>query len=217
MRSSLHSSSFRSAPRASVALAALTFLSLAAACSSPKTASPTVSTVPASRATSDRVLPEDLAMLEGDLWRGTLTYLNYKEPTRSSIPSNLRVSKSTDGTWMWATGYDEEPHANSAAAVLLEQGGTVLVSGKDSTRERVIERTAMYRGDGAPTEENFAKREARVVRIVTESSGQDDNRAATIRRVYVISAREFSVEKLVRFEGTEVFFERHVYRWRRGG
>jgi hypothetical protein len=107
------------------------------------------------------------------------------------------VAPAGKGTWSWATGYDDEPHADSASEVRLIEGGQAIQSG--DTFERVVSRV----------------RERDRVTFTTEHAGTDDNRPAKIRREYRIGPGEFSIGKLVKFEGSGDFIQRHEYRWTR--
>ena len=129
-------------------------------------------------------------------WSGTLTYLDYTANKPVTIPSTFKLTKAGTG-WNFAIGYDEEPHANSASPLRLVDAGHALQTG--DVTERVLSRVTQ--GD-------------RIV-ITTESTGEDDRRPATIRKVYTISSRAFSLQKLVKFTGDADFFERHIYRWTR--
>lgn len=132
----------------------------------------------------------------GSQWKGTLTYLNYTDSKPVTIPSTFKLTKAADG-WLFAIGYDEEPHANSASFLQLVDAGEVLKNG--DTSERIVGRTTQ--GD-------------RVI-ITTELTGEDDNKPASIRKVYSIAPAAFSIQKLVKFTDGGDWFERHIYRWTR--
>lgn len=138
----------------------------------------------------------DFDVLSGSVWNGQLTYLDYTAKAPRTIRSTLRVEKVKAG-WNWATGYNDEPHADSAELVQILDNGAVILSG--DTRERVIERS---RVNGS-------------TRIVTEHTGTDDGRAATIRRVYELGPKACTITKLVRFQGDEAYFQRNTYAWSR--
>jgi hypothetical protein len=146
-------------------------------------------------------------------WRGTLTYRNYSDGKSVSIPSNVRLERqppsgppTTLGTYKWMTGYDDEPHADSATMFSIIEGGRALQFGE--TIERVVAFTRTPSTDQA----SFALG-TRV--IITEHIGEDDEKPATIRKVYTLLSHNFSVQKLVRVQGNDHFFERHIYRWSR--
>ena len=135
--------------------------------------------------------------LAGETWRGNLTYLDYSSNKLVTIRSTLRVTKVRPGVWTFATGYDDEPQANGASEVRLEDSGSVL--NNNDIAERVISR--VERGDQ--------------VQVTTESAGQDDSRPATIRKTYTVSPAKFSIRKEVKLQGTSEFFMRHEYSWTR--
>ncbi len=146
-------------------------------------------------------------------WRGTLTYRNYSDGKSVSIPSNVRLERqppsgppTTLGTYKWMTGYDDEPHVDSATVFSIIEGGRALQFGE------TIERVVAFTRTPSTDEASFALG-TRVV--ITEHAGEDDNRPATIRKVYTLSSHTFSVQKLIRWNDSDHFIERHIYRWSR--
>ena len=139
----------------------------------------------------------DFDPLAGPVWSGTLTYLDYTSNKSTTIRSTLLVKSISPGVWTWATGYNDEPDANSSSDVRVIEKGAAIQSG--DTVERVVSR--VRRGEN--------------VTITTQHDSTDNNRPATIQRVYVISPGRFSIRKLVKVEGESEFFERHVYNWSR--
>ena len=145
------------------------------------------------------VSPTDIDRLTGLPWSGALTYLDYTSHVQTTIKSSLlmtRLPEQSDGAFAWEmrVGYADEPHADSGETAVLMRGGRVFRDGQ------VMERAVLSDG---------------TVRVVTEQSGQDDNRAARFRFVYLLSEKQCSIQKLVRFTPEEAFFERHIYRWSR--
>ncbi len=146
----------------------------------------------------------DLGILlpAGTLWKGTLTYRNYSDNKSITIPSTFLLTRvdtenHANAAFIFAIGYDEEPHANSASRLEIREQGKVIALG-DSI-ERVISHERV--GDG--------------VVIVTQSTGTDDNKPASIRKVYSIAPAACSMQKLVKFADGGDWIERHVYRWTR--
>src|SRR4051794_25702517 len=72
-----------------------------------------------------RISADDLKPLEGKQWIGTLTYLDYRSKEKTSIKSNVTVtrSKSDKLTWMFDMQYPLEPKANSKNEVKLSPDG----------------------------------------------------------------------------------------------
>lgn len=149
-------------------------------------------------ATSAAVQPGDFDVLlpTGSLWTGTLTYLNYTDSQPVTIPSTFKLTKAADG-WLFAIGYNEEPHANSAVSFKLLDGGATIANG--DTTEHVEGRRVV----------------GNRIEITTISTGIDDNKPASIRKVYSIAPAAFSMQKLVKFADGSDWFERHIYRWTR--
>jgi len=146
--------------------------------------------------TESKVTRDDLQVLTGTEWSGTLTYLDYRSNKKVSIPANLTVRSNGEDKWSWVFEYKypDEPKANSEEIVRLSKDG------KSLNGEVVLERTSL--ADGA-------------VRFVTEKKGQDNNRSASFRFIYELSAKTFSIKKEVRYEDENQFFERNEYRWNR--
>jgi hypothetical protein len=148
---------------------------------------------------SAAMISADIDRLTGAPWKGTLTYLDYTSHLETTIKSSLlvtRLPQQPGGTSAWdmRVGYADEPHANSGETAVLTRDGHVFRDGE------VLDRAVL--ADGS-------------VRIVTEQDGQDDNRLARFRFVYLLGDKECSIQKLVRFAPEEAFFERHIYRWSR--
>ncbi len=176
-------------------------------------------------------------------WRGTLTYLDYTSKTRETIRSNVRVRTEAGGTrqvgnlphagagagsqggqvgnlphadqtpvagaWRWDVSYTDEPKADAGAALTISADGQTLRNG-DSV-QRIVSEESPQPGE---------------LVLTTEERGQDDGRAAVIRRVYRFEPRVLTLTKFVRFEsdsagagGAGAAAEeageilRHEYRW----
>ena len=142
-----------------------------------------------------RVMADDFARLAGARWAGTLTYLDYGSQKEVSIRSDLIVTRSPDGSWVFEYVYPDEPKANGTKTVKLAEGGAMLGD------EAVVERASL---DGG-----------RALRIVTRRRGKDNDREALFRFTYLLDASSFSIRKEVRPEGASEFFERNRYSWKR--
>jgi hypothetical protein len=140
--------------------------------------------------------PTDVQRLSGAPWKGSLTYLDYTHKKPVSIASTLVVTRAgADGrSWRFDYQYPDEPKANSTSRVTIAGDGSAIDG------ERVTERSVLA---------------DRIVRIVTEKSGEDDRRPATFRFTYLIGDASFSRKKEVKFDGTADYFERHTYTWTR--
>jgi hypothetical protein len=143
-----------------------------------------------------RIKRDDLQVLTGTQWSGTLTYLDYRSKKKVSIPANLNVRPNGDDKWSWIFEYEypDEPHANSREVVRLSKDGRSL------NGEVVMERLSLADN---------------TIRFVTEKKGQDNNRSASIRFTYSLDAKSFSIRKEVRYEGEDQFFERNGFDWKR--
>ena len=139
---------------------------------------------------------DDLQVLTGVQWSGTLTYLDYRSNKKVSIPSDLIVRPNGEDKWSWVFEYryPDEPKANDEEIVRLSEDGKTI------NGEVVLERTSL------PDSK---------VRFVTEKKAEDNNRRAVMRFTYSLSAKSFSIKKEVRYEDENQFFERNEYSWKR--
>lgn len=138
-----------------------------------------------------RANADDLRALSGNGWKGELTYLNYYADYRSTIPVTASFRNASAEGIQYAISYPGEEHKNAADLLSLSDDGRLI--------------------DGAPIISRSLDAQGRL-RLTTEEMGEDAERAATIRKTYLISANEFSWSKDVRFEGEDAFFNRNSYR-----
>lgn len=143
-----------------------------------------------------RIKRDDLEILTGAQWSGTLTYLDYRSKKKVSIPANLTVRPNGDDKWSWVFEYEypDEPQANSLEIVRLSKDG------RSMNGEVVLERTSLPDN---------------TVKLVTEKKGEDNNRSASIRFTYSLNPKSFSIRKEVRYQDEDHFFERNGFDWKR--
>lgn len=168
--------------------ASLLSLFLLAACAAP---------APPPAAPIALVLAADLDRLAGEPWKGSLTYLDYGSGAPVTIRSTLVVERlgRPPLSWSFRVGYTDEPEKDGGETLTLRADGQRM--GGDA----LVERTQTTYG---------------LVRITTEADGEDDGRKARLRYVYRIEDQRFSLQKLVRLQGADDFFERSIFRWHRG-
>ena len=143
-----------------------------------------------------KIKRDDLEILTGAQWSGTLTYLDYRSKKKVSIPANLTVRPNGEDKWSWVFEYEypDEPQANSREIVRLSKDG------RSMNGEVVLERMSLPDN---------------TIRFVTEKKGEDNNRSASIRFTYSLNAKSFSIRKEVRYENEDQFFERNGFDWKR--
>lgn len=141
-----------------------------------------------------KISAKDLKPLEGRQWVGDLTYLDYTSKKKTSIKSNVTITRANDLTWIFDMQYPLEPNANSKDETKLSADGRTFDG------ETVIERIELPDG---------------ILKIVTTKPGKDDNRDSTFRHVYLIGKKSFSIKKEVKFDGSAEYFERNTYSWTR--
>jgi hypothetical protein len=140
------------------------------------------------------ITPTDLQILEGPKWTGTLTYLDYRSNKRTSIKSNLKVTRKAEdpAIWTFAYEYPDEPNANDVSDAVLEDGGTKFFG------ETVIEKKFLA---------------GKTLRLVTTQTGTDNGKKAVFRYTYLINAKSLSIKKEVQVAGSSDWFERNEYLW----
>ena len=154
-----------------------------------------LSAASAAFAQSASLTADDLKVLEGDKWIGTLTYLDYRSNKKTSIKSNLIVRRAENGgLWWFDYEYPDEPKANGSTSTLLMNDGRKFLD------QDVIERTVLP---------------DKALRVITTRMGEDNNKKALFRYTYTFGSKAFSVKKEVQLEGTPEWFERNEYSWKR--
>lgn len=145
---------------------------------------------------SPKVKAKDLQQLTGTQWTGTLTYLDYGKNKKVSIPANLIVTTSAADklSWVFDYQYPDEPKANSKETVTLSRDGKIFDG------ETVVEKNKLDDG---------------TIKIVTEKAGMDNDKKSQFRFTYLLSRTSFSIKKEVKYDGTNEFFERNQYSWKR--
>lgn len=141
------------------------------------------------------VTPDELKTLEGAEWVGELTYLDYSSNEKTSIKSNLKISKSNDPrVWTFDYIYPREPKANGTSMVGLSADGRTF------NDQAVVEKSKLADG---------------TLKFVSTKPGTDNERKALFRFTYLFSATKFSIKKEVKVDGTDTYFERNTYTWSR--
>lgn len=132
----------------------------------------------------------DLAVVIGDDWTGTLTYLNYGEPVKDvTIPAEIDVI-AVEGGLKLSFQYPDEPHANQTMITKVSADGATL------NGETIIANAAF----------SSDRREVRTI-----SPCEDMGRAASCEMIYTLSPTEFELRKMVTYQGETEAFRRNVY------
>nr|WP_070960512.1 hypothetical protein [Hyphomonas sp. Mor2] len=137
---------------------------------------------------------EDLSVVIGTEWTGSLTYLNYGEPVKDfTIPAEIDVAE-TEGGFKFSFQYPDEPHANSTSLTGISADGTQI------NGETVVANALLDTG-------------AREIR--TTSSCKDMGKAATCEMIYTLGSKTFEMRKMVTYEGETDAFRRNVFSFTR--
>ena len=142
----------------------------------------------------DRITSKDLEAVKGE-WTGSLTYLDYSSNKPYSMPADLTVEEGKNQfQFILNYSYPKEPQANSKGKFEITEDGRRI-----NKKEVVsIERSEI---DG--------------LIVKTEHRGKDNNKKATIRNIYIISADKFVIRKEVKFADSNEWFKRNEYSFTR--
>ena len=139
-----------------------------------------------------RVNGTDIEKLVGPRWMGKLTYLDYTTDQKTSILSDLIVTKVVDKaeSWVFKNEYPEEPKANGEHIAALTDGGTKFDG------ETVLSRQILASGE---------------VEIITQKEAD----GKSYRYTYVIGDKTFSIKKEEKGKTDKAYFERNRYEFKR--
>ena len=144
--------------------------------------------------------PSILEAMTGE-WEGQLYYLDYQSGQRFGIPLAVRARLSPDGVTLTREMTYTDP------GVLVH---AVSLSTFDRDSGEWLE--AYFReGRGEVSRQAVTQKEQTVDgwTLTTSTTGQDDNRTATIEQRWVVTANRIVSEKWVRYEGEEAFILRN--------
>lgn len=146
-------------------------------------------------AAQQKISIEDFKPLQGK-WKGTLTYLDYKDNKETTIPANTLIEIAGKQSFDQYVFYSAEPDKNARTRYKIKEQGMML------NDKRVTGRTQLPDGS---------------LQITMESTGTDgnDNKAAAFQHILIISPSTFSVTKMVKFNEEEGYFRRHIYSFSR--
>ena len=142
------------------------------------------------------IKPEELMSLTAKHWKGTLSYLDYSSNKEVNIPVNLNVIQSETelDNWYFIYEYPDEPHANGTDTI------TVNDKGRKLNNETVSENH--YTNDTVFT-------------FTTMRSGEDNDKKAELKHVYILDGSTFIIRKEVKYEGENEFFVRNEYKFKK--
>ena len=125
------------------------------------------------------------------IWKGNLTYLDYKSGKPYTMSANIKLSLTEDKSgYIMRYEYPDEPYANSV--------DTTYVNDKLFGKDKIVE---------------FKKTSEGGFTFITEIEGEDgnDHRKAILRHTYTLKANTFSAVKDVKFDGTDKWIKRNEY------
>jgi len=141
-----------------------------------------------------KVTTEDLKTLIGS-WEGTITYLDYQTNKPFTMPANLLVEKGkNENSLVLNNLYPNEPKANNSDKIKVTKNGTFL------NKHLVTKREQLANGQ---------------IQIQTEHKGNDDNKTAQIRYIYLVGQHLFLIRKEVRFNQGGDWIKRSEFSYKR--
>ncbi|WP_409432060.1 hypothetical protein ACJ3XI_07510 [Litorimonas sp. RW-G-Af-16] len=136
----------------------------------------------------------DLAVLTGDDWVGSLTYLDYSSGEMAEIATKVSIQAPESRQITYTISYPDEPWEDGTDTIKLSEDG------------RLVDGYVVIQSQTG---------EAGEVMFMTEHAGEDDNQPATIRMAYRVAPKEFQIRKDVKFEASEAFITRSTYAFSR--
>ncbi|MGB2703342.1 MAG: hypothetical protein WBC81_06735, partial [Chitinophagaceae bacterium] len=112
------------------------------------------------------------------------------------IKTNVEVSIKNAAGCEVAIFFADEPNKSGKDKYRIRKSGTMI------NKRKLIERTVLPDGS---------------LKIVLEEMGKDgnDSKTATFHHVLLIANKEFTMTKLVKFDGETTFFQRNQYSFSR--
>lgn len=134
----------------------------------------------------------DFKLLAGK-WKGQLTYLDYTSNKNVSMEANTLFEMVSDSSFDQFIYYTDEPHKNADSRYTIRENGRVL------NEMKLVER----------------KEEKEKLLMIFEYRGPDgnDNRMATMQRIMELSGKVLTITKMVKYDGENLFIQRHQYRF----
>ena len=143
-------------------------------------------------------------------WSGTLTYKDYRDPTRRvTLPTLLDISHERDSAALRLVfTYDDGPGKTvySYDRLAFDASGAVMTWDDTAAVKPQTFAVTAYRVDLA----------AGLIHLVAETEGEDNDKPATLRETIMIARDSVRILKTVRPRGEEFGF-RHEYRFERIG
>lgn len=142
------------------------------------------------------VSKEDINILTGNIWKGTLTYIDYSNGKKIEIPVELKVIQTSEESdlWFFMTSFPGEEDHNQTDTVKLSDGGTLF--------------------DGEMVKQKFTDDNNRI-NIITEKEHFEDEKAMLYRFTYIIGNDYFFSGKEESPIGQIHFMQRNFYEYKR--
>jgi len=130
-------------------------------------------------------------------WEGSLTYLDYgDDETLVTLPMKVEAEHNDKGV--------------EFKYFFTEPGGSIE---KRTDRFRIRTGRIYYNGYWEEVSTNISSLNEWTLEL--KSDGKDNNRKASFKKVVSVTSTEITVKKMVRYEGTDDFFVRNTYIFKR--
>jgi hypothetical protein len=138
-------------------------------------------------------------------WKGTLLYTDYQDDKKQVTMGTRTENKLLNDSMLLLQAYYTEPNstrefaASKPDTITISDGGRSLTENGYETAARIVKN----------------KMKGGIRTIIIEGMGTDNDRPSFIRRIFIIGKDQFSVEKLIRYEGSTQFIRRNKYSFNR--
>jgi len=149
---------------------------------------------------SQSVSVDDFSSINGP-WNGELTYTDYQDDqSKFSIPCRMEAKRKRNKICLLLTFTEPDGRQiTDKTTVKFKEEGTTLMIDKQTYRVAQV----------------MGADEGKELQITLMGEGKDNNKPSKFKNMIVFSDSNFSMKKLVKYNGTEKYFERNSYVFRR--
>ncbi len=147
---------------------------------------------------SQTVSNEELQKIAGH-WKGQLTYTDYQDDvSQSKLGCGLKAKCRNNDCTLWFLFTEPDGRiVKDKTKIKLKRNGTTFVLGKESYK--VLE----------------FKKEKEGWNLMATTTGKDNNKTSEIKQEISSTKKNFTIKKMVKYEGSKSYFERNRYSFTR--
>ena len=145
-------------------------------------------------AQKENLTAKDLQLIVGT-WHGSLTYLDYTSGKPYTMPANVEVKQiGQSNQFLFINSFPKEANANWTDTITIAEDGKML------NEQSVVSKILLQNGN---------------VEIVTQVQGIDgnDKKPALLKYTYLVGKNVFIIRKDVQFAETDLWINRHEYKY----